>query len=426
MRIGEFAKVCNTKISVLRHYDKNGVLMPEYVDKFTGYRYYTSEQISVFFRITALKKAGFSLSEIKNMLDKFKSDEEILCLFENKRESLIKTLSDLDEAKRIILGEEQMYKVSFINDNGALKAVTSKFDSNNQNEARENLAKEILKNGYQRVSCFCTNGELFNNDVYISCEVIKLKKTPIKLNDNIDLPFENDERVIGKWEAVGEYTLKEDFYGDVDHRATAMKTIYFLPDGERYWCYGWTKGKLLCRSGDGSTVNDYTLEEYDGETYMFVSYKSGEYRFGGNPSVLVLRKIDGNSYSKEDLAVKDDIHMPFVDDPSVIGKWKACGFCRTVEAFDPKDIKGDTHFFSNIEFFRGGAVTSRYNYGETVLSGDDTQVWTKGYVLRKFNSTACEYVLKEIDGTEYLFIQWKSGDYVYGRLEPNYYVFKRE
>ena len=60
MKIGEFAKVCNTKISVLRHYDKQNLLRPIYIDKFTGYRYYSQEQISIFFRITALKEAGFT------------------------------------------------------------------------------------------------------------------------------------------------------------------------------------------------------------------------------------------------------------------------------------------------------------------------------------------------------------------------------
>ena len=61
MQIGEFARICNTKISVLRHYDKEGLLMPDYVDKFTGYRYYSEDKIPVFMRITALKKAGFNV-----------------------------------------------------------------------------------------------------------------------------------------------------------------------------------------------------------------------------------------------------------------------------------------------------------------------------------------------------------------------------
>ena len=38
MQIGEFAKICNTRISVLRHYDKLGLLTPSRIDPATGYR----------------------------------------------------------------------------------------------------------------------------------------------------------------------------------------------------------------------------------------------------------------------------------------------------------------------------------------------------------------------------------------------------
>lgn len=38
MKIGEFAKLCGTKISVLRHYDKEKLLEPQYTDVFSGYR----------------------------------------------------------------------------------------------------------------------------------------------------------------------------------------------------------------------------------------------------------------------------------------------------------------------------------------------------------------------------------------------------
>ena len=38
MKIGEFAKACRTRVSVLRHYEKRGLLLPDHVDRFTGYR----------------------------------------------------------------------------------------------------------------------------------------------------------------------------------------------------------------------------------------------------------------------------------------------------------------------------------------------------------------------------------------------------
>lgn len=71
----------------------------------------------------------------------------------------------------------------------------------------------------------------------------------------------------------------------------------------------------------------------------------------------------------------------------------------------------------------GGSCTSLY--GDEIISGDEMQVWTKGYVLRKWNRTACAYEIREIDGVEYLIMEWKSGDYRWGGFETDYYVFVR-
>ena len=53
------------------------------------------------------------------------------------------------------------------------------------------------------------------------------------------------------------------------------------------------------------------------------------------------------------------------------------------------------------------------------------QEWTNGYVLRKWNKTACAYEIKNIGGADYLFIEWKSGDYRWGGFETDYYVFEK-
>ena len=36
MKIGEFAQLCHTNISLLHYYQKTGLLFPDYVDPFTG------------------------------------------------------------------------------------------------------------------------------------------------------------------------------------------------------------------------------------------------------------------------------------------------------------------------------------------------------------------------------------------------------
>ena len=61
------------------------------------------------------------------------------------------------------------------------------------------------------------------------------------------------------------------------------------------------------------------------------------------------------------------------------------------------------------------------------IETDDPHVWSwvNGYVICHPNVTACRYVIRKFGDTEYLFIQWKSGDYVYGGNEPLWYVFTR-
>lgn len=54
-----------------------------------------------------------------------------------------------------------------------------------------------------------------------------------------------------------------------------------------------------------------------------------------------------------------------------------------------------------------------------------TLEWTKGILLDKHVELAEFYEFKTIDGHDYLFIEWKSGDYVFGGHTPKYYVFKR-
>lgn len=84
MRIGEFAEICKIVIGVLRHYDKKGLLVPDFIDRFTGYRYSSDAQIGVFQKITALKIAGFSLRKIKEILYKAKETQDLQNMFTQK------------------------------------------------------------------------------------------------------------------------------------------------------------------------------------------------------------------------------------------------------------------------------------------------------------------------------------------------------
>lgn len=424
MQIGEFARICKTRISVLRHYDKEGLLSPDYVDNFTGYRYYSKEQIPVFMRITALKKAGFSLIEIKQIISSCGDTEQILALFENKKSELRRTLCDLEDAARLVIGADKLVDISFYEKNNCLYAESGSFDSSRQNEMRESMEKAILTGGFQRISLYMISSEQDSSTIHLTCQVIKLSDSLVNVSDTEEVIFEDDPVLVGKWETVGEYAVKEDFYGNVCRSEYSSKEIYFLPHGKPYWCYSWSKGKLVCNFGYSRFVNDFTTEEFNGVRYMFISFKSYEYRRGGKPTVLVLRQVDNKEYTLESVAKKDDINKPFVNDKRVLGKWNAFGYCKYIETFAPFNSANSTLMYSALEFCPDGELINYFR--KTIINSRDFNEWTKGYVLNKDDITACKYEIRKIEGKEYLFLEWKNGDYVYGGLDPLYYVFCRE
>ena len=75
--VGEFSQVAQVSKRLLRYYDEIGLLKPVYTDQFTGYRYYSAEQLPQLNRILALKDLGLSLEQIQGILDNKVSVDEI-------------------------------------------------------------------------------------------------------------------------------------------------------------------------------------------------------------------------------------------------------------------------------------------------------------------------------------------------------------
>src|SRR5690242_17656087 len=84
-KIGDFSKLCRVPTSMLRYYADLGILEPAHIDKFTGYRYYTADQIPPLNRILALRDLGLSLEQIKIMLHEDLPPEEFRGMLRLKR-----------------------------------------------------------------------------------------------------------------------------------------------------------------------------------------------------------------------------------------------------------------------------------------------------------------------------------------------------
>lgn len=93
LRIGEFSKLSGLPIRTLRYYDEIDLFKPAEIDLFTGYRYYTEEQIEDLYLINKLKNVGFTLDEIKENWNNFSND-----LMLKKKKELEQKLGDINQS----------------------------------------------------------------------------------------------------------------------------------------------------------------------------------------------------------------------------------------------------------------------------------------------------------------------------------------
>ncbi len=103
--IGELADLYHISTRTLRLYHDMGLLIPQYVDDHTGYRYYSSVQFPRLEMIMQMKAAGLSLKRIKTMLntknlsmfealinEQIDELDEKIVEYTRKRNSLVKQL----------------------------------------------------------------------------------------------------------------------------------------------------------------------------------------------------------------------------------------------------------------------------------------------------------------------------------------------
>ena len=77
LSIGDFSKLSRIPVKTLRYYDEIGLFKPLEVDRFTGYRHYSANQLPQLNRILALKDLGLSLEQIAQILHEHLSLEQL-------------------------------------------------------------------------------------------------------------------------------------------------------------------------------------------------------------------------------------------------------------------------------------------------------------------------------------------------------------
>ena len=99
--IGEASKITGISVQMLRNYANMGLVKPENVDQFTGYRYYTINQVHLLDKIKYLRGLDIPVSIIADAISS--SDNRALKkLLLEQLEQLDKKIEKLEDSKRLI------------------------------------------------------------------------------------------------------------------------------------------------------------------------------------------------------------------------------------------------------------------------------------------------------------------------------------
>jgi len=107
IKIGDFSKLAHITIKALRFYEKEGILLPAYIDQLTGYRFYETSQLTDAARIKAYRQLDLTINEIKAILSG--KDQQII--LNEKAKVLIDEKNHIDSllsAIHLILEDKEM------------------------------------------------------------------------------------------------------------------------------------------------------------------------------------------------------------------------------------------------------------------------------------------------------------------------------
>ncbi|MGB3829490.1 MAG: MerR family transcriptional regulator [Ornithinimicrobium sp.] len=119
--IGEFARLGQVSVRMLRHYDRIALLPPADIDPHSGYRQYAAEQLARLNRIVALKDLGFTLEQVGSIVDGGVDPEELRGMLRlrhaelESEESLARDrLSGVEHRLRLIEKEQTMSDTEYV------------------------------------------------------------------------------------------------------------------------------------------------------------------------------------------------------------------------------------------------------------------------------------------------------------------------
>ncbi|MEH7814762.1 MerR family transcriptional regulator, partial [Bacillus toyonensis] len=190
--ITEFSRICKMSTRMLRHYDKEEILKPAYVNPVNGYRYYEQGQLEVALKIKKLREYKFPLPKIKIILQSADQDSfvehmqsQIMELSHEVKQNL-QVISEMNEIvnmnKGLNIARHRSYDI-LIGMRNEITVIAQKLqiDIDDMDDYFYDLYEQVQKNSFQIVGSPST---VFYDEEYIPNRSYIELRIPIMDEDN--------------------------------------------------------------------------------------------------------------------------------------------------------------------------------------------------------------------------------------------------
>lgn len=261
-RIGEFSKLVRVSARMLRYYDKCGLLRPAEIDRFTGYRMYSSTQIPILMRIVAFRDMGFGVEEIEEVLPHYNDEAYMHKILERKCNEIYATI-DVEKAKlKKIAAMSSLIKKEYLSmiydvelkTLPAVKVVSLQetipaYDKEQLlwNKMGEFMAKE-------GIACGMGGYSIYHDDEYKESDV------NVEIAVPVDKPYENRDGFIYKELEAISLAATIRFSGPYENYTPAMEKLTGWMEQNGYEFAGLIRGLAIMTPADQSNPENYLTE----------------------------------------------------------------------------------------------------------------------------------------------------------------------
>lgn len=265
LNIGNFSKLTQVSVRMLRYYDEHGLLKPDHTDKFTGYRLYSVKQLPELQKIIMLRDMNFSVAEITEILKNWSDDFLI--------EQLQKKIQETEQS--ILSGQRLIEKIQTAIGDTRKKQIDIHF-----NVAIKPIPSYKVVSVRRKIPTYFSEGELWDElEQFVRREHIEIEKHSYNnvaiYHDEEHMDSDADVEVAYIVKKAGEdkngFTFRElesidtmacmMVYGPYDNLPGAYRDfVYWLDEHGQYEMTGLSRQVAIVSRTDTSDPKGYLTE----------------------------------------------------------------------------------------------------------------------------------------------------------------------